>query len=69
MAKFDVQAIYCGTAPSKKAVFVQIEEEEFAVPCSQILKGSDIFEDCPMERGDEGTLLITEWLARKKGWL
>jgi hypothetical protein len=38
--------------------------DEVWVPHSQILAGSDV-----ENLGDEGTLVVPRWLARKEGWL
>lgn len=37
------------------------------IPKSQIDKESEISHDA--EEGDEGTLIVSEWIADQKGWL
>lgn len=44
-----------------------IEGDEEWVPFSQIMPDSEIGEGC--DKGDEGILVVTTWIARKKGWL
>ena len=47
-----------------KAVLIETEGEEFWIPQSQIEDDSEVWEE-----GDEGTLVITDWIAEKKGLL
>ena len=55
-------------AKSAKAILVEDEDgEEVWIPNSQIDDDSDIWEDS--EKGEEGKLVISEWLATQKGWL
>lgn len=55
-------------AKSKAAIFVEDEDgNEVWIPNSQIDDDSEIWEDS--EKGEEGKLVISEWLATKKGWL
>ena len=42
----------------------EIDEGKAWVPLSQVEDGSDV-----QAAGDEGDLVISEWLALKKGWL
>jgi len=57
----DVKAI----AATVNAILVCIDDEEFWIPQSQVDDDSDVYAE-----GDEGTLVITEWLAnQKKGLL
>jgi len=41
--------------------------EEVWIPISQLDDDTEIWEDS--EIGEEGKLVIPEWLATKKGWL
>jgi len=50
-----------------KAILVVYEEVEGWVPFSQIVDGSEIYEASTV--GDEGVLVIPEWLAGEKGWM
>ena len=55
-------------AKSKAAILVEDEDgEEVWIPNSQIDDDSEIWEDS--EKGEEGKLVISEWLATQKGWL
>ncbi len=38
-------------------------DEEMMIPKKVITEDSEVY-----ERGGEGTLIVTEWFARKKGW-
>lgn len=44
------------------AILVEIGEEEVWIPKSQIDDDSEVYKD-----GDEGTLVITAWIAKQKG--
>lgn len=45
-----------------KALLCRIEDEEVWIPKSQITDDSEVY-----KQGDDGTLVITEWLANEKG--
>jgi hypothetical protein len=47
---------------TKKALLCIIDGEEDWIPFSQITDDSEVY-----QQGDEGTLIITRWLAYKKG--
>jgi hypothetical protein len=50
------------------AILVEDEDgEEVWIPISQLDDETEILEDS--EIGEEGKLVIPEWLATKKGWL
>jgi len=50
------------------AILVEDEDgEEVWIPISQLDDDTEIWEDS--EIGEEGKLVIPEWLATKKGWL
>ncbi len=55
---FDVIVI----AETEKALLCNIEGEEIWIPKSQILDESEV-----IEKGDEGSLIITQWIASEKG--
>ena len=50
------------TGATEKAVLCEIDGEEHWIPRSQIDDDSEVY-----EKGHEGTLVITEWLATQKG--
>ena len=54
---FDVEAI----RSTDKAVLCRIEDEEVWIPQSQIDDESEVWEE-----GDQGTLVISQWLADQK---
>jgi len=57
----EAEAIY----ESPDAVLVLDDNgEEVWVPQSQIHDDSEVW-----RRGDEGTLVVTDWFAKKAGWL
>ena len=45
-----------------KALLVLIEDEEVWIPVSQITDDSEVWQE-----GQEGLLVITEWIAEQKG--
>lgn len=47
-----------------KALLCEIDGDETWIPKSQISADSEV-----SEAGDEGTLIITEWIAEQKGLL
>jgi hypothetical protein len=49
-------------ANTKEAALCVIDGEEYWIPQSQILNDSYVW-----KKGDEGTLVITEWIAIEKG--
>jgi len=49
-----------------QALLVEIDGEEYWIPKSQIHDDSEVFDD---KKNDRGTLVITEWIAEKKGLL
>ena len=50
------------TAETEKAILVEIEGEEYWMPKSQIDDDSEVY-----KKGQEGTLVITRWIAEQKG--
>ena len=50
-----------------KAVLVEHEGEEFWIPNTQIDDDSEVFVGCDLQRGEEGTLVCTTWIAEQKG--
>lgn len=48
---------------SPKALLCKIEDEEEWIPLSQIHEASEVNQE-----GDTGTLIVSGWFARKKGW-
>ena len=55
---FDDVRCLCETP---KAILVEIDGEEVWIPQSQITDDSEVWKE-----GDEGTLVITEWIAKQK---
>lgn len=49
-------------AESDKAILVDIEGEEFWIPKSEVDDDSEVWSD-----GDEGDLIISTFIARKRG--
>jgi len=45
-----------------KAILVEIDGDEYWIPQSQIDDDSEVWQE-----GDEGVLVITEWIAEQKG--
>lgn len=45
------------------AILVEVDDAEYWIPKSQIDDDSEVYQD-----GDEGTLVIPEWLASEKGF-
>jgi len=54
----DVECIH----ETDDAILVVVEGDEYWIPQSQIDDDSEVWKN-----GDEGTLVITEWIAEKKG--
>lgn len=52
---------------TEKAVLVRIEGSDYWIPDSQIEQESEIYVGCGMERGDHGTIVMTDWIAQEKG--
>ena len=50
------------TAASEKAIKVRIDDAEHWIPQSQIDDDSEVY-----QKGDEGKLVITRWIAEQKG--
>lgn len=51
------------TAESLKALLVVVDDQEVWVPKSQIEDESEVY-----RKGHEGTLVVTDWFAKQKGW-
>ena len=49
-------------AETDRAILCIIENEEFWIPKSQIHDDSEVY-----EKGQDGTLIVTEWWAKKEG--
>jgi hypothetical protein len=54
-------------AVTKQSILVYTEDfgEEW-IPLSQIHDDSELYDNA--KRGDEGELVVTQWLADKRGW-
>lgn len=48
-----------------KALLCRIKGEEHWIPKSQITDDSEVYTD--QEDGNQGTLVLTEWIAKQKG--
>ena len=46
---------------TKEAILIEVDEEEYWIPKSQIHDDSEVYRD-----GDEGDIIISEWIASKK---
>jgi hypothetical protein len=65
MADFQEYAMIEGVlikAATEKAILCIIDGKEVWIPQSQVDDRSEIW-----KQGDEGTLMISEWIARQKG--
>jgi hypothetical protein len=51
-------------AVTDKALLIEYEGEEEWIPKSQIVEDESVVH----EKGDKGTLAITQWIASQKGW-
>ncbi len=47
-----------------KALLCTVDDEDVWVPKSQVHADSEVYQE-----GDEGDLVVSEWIARQKGWL
>lgn len=47
---------------TQKAILVDVDGEDYWIPLSQVDEESEVF-----EKGDQGDLIITEWIAQQKG--
>lgn len=63
MAKFRIEDVVV-IKETEKALLVKIEDENHWIPQSQIDDDSEVW-----KLGDEGVLVISEWLAEQKGLL
>ena len=61
---FECHAVCIGERP--KALLMDIDGEEIWIPKSQIHDNSEVYD---AGEHDEGTLVITEWIAKQKGLL
>lgn len=56
--------VICKHVTDKGGVLVEFEDgEEAWIPQNQIHDDSEVY-----EKGQEGRLVITRWIAEKKGW-
>ena len=59
---FEIDDVLC-IAETPKAILCRfVDDREHWIPLSQVSVKSEV-----QEMGDEGTLIISEWLAEKKG--
>lgn len=61
---YELHGVRCKHA-TDKAILIEcddLDEEEW-IPLSQVSEDSEV-----MDTDDEGTLIITLWLAEQKGW-
>jgi len=49
-------------ATTEQAILVEVDNEEFWIPRSQLSEDSEV-----ADKGDEGTLIVTRWVAEQKG--
>ena len=50
-------------AETDKAILCVHAGESYWIPKSQVADDSEV-----QQKGDEGTLVITKWLAKEEGW-
>jgi len=60
---FEIEVEVLKDLPKSLLVLTEDGEEAF-IPKSEIRHGTDV-----ESAGDEGTLIVPSWLARKEGWL
>lgn len=58
---FTIYDVVC-THDTEHAILIEVDDEEYWIPKSQISDDSEVYED-----GGEGTCIIPLWLAEKKG--
>lgn len=58
-----MEGVSC-TKETEKALLCKVNGSEQWVPKSQICEDSEVNEE-----GDEGTLVVTAWIANQKGWV
>jgi hypothetical protein len=61
--KHEIYDVVCKHA-TDKAILVEIDGEEVWVPQSQVDEDSEVY-----QKGDEGTLIVSEWFAKQRGWV
>jgi hypothetical protein len=61
MNTFEIEAKALRETPA--ALLVETEYGEAWIPKSHINGNSDVY-----QQGDEGTLIVSAWIAEKKGW-
>lgn len=49
---------------TEKALLCEIDGKQEWVPKSQIHDDSEVYQE-----GDEGHLVVSEWIAKQKGWI
>ena len=64
---YDEEAIY--QTETDSAVCVEIDGEDFWIPDSHIESDSDIYLGCGLERGAVATIVMSDWIAKRKGLL
>lgn len=57
----EIEGVVC-TGETDKAIFVDIEGEEHCIPKSQVDQDSEVY-----KKGTDGRLVISRWIAEKKG--
>lgn len=60
---FNAGEVLC-TGETEKAIAIVIDGQEEWIPKSQIHDDSEVW-----QRGQEGDLVVSEWMAKQKGWL
>ncbi len=60
MPDVSIEDVVCKHA-TQKAILVEVDGVEVWIPQSQITDSSEVWKE-----GDEGTLVITEWIATQK---
>lgn len=60
---YRVNDVVC-KAESKKAILCKIGADTYWIPKSQLHDDSEVY-----EKGGEGTLIVSDWLARQLRWV
>ena len=63
---YEMEDVTCIKATEKALLITSpdLGDDEEWVPLSQVSDDSEV-----MDEGDEGTLIVTNWIAEQKGWV
>jgi hypothetical protein len=56
-------------AKTDKAILVYVHDfdEDYWIPSGQVHDNSEIYDGCDV--GETGNIVVTSWIAEKKGWI